>query len=450
MPKRPGSGLALAAVMWLGLTGWLLVGGRPWLAASDAPSSQEPPPEPTLWNRVTRHTSYLIGRGEPDVTVASSLEKLGVPAWHKASVRGAGIKVAILDSGFRGYKKALGKALPKNVTVKSFRKDGNLEAKNSQHGILCAEIIHHIAPEAELLFANWEPETPEQFLQAVRWVRKEGAHLISCSIIMPSWSDGEGGGKVHEELTKILGKGDKGDGLFVASAGNTALRHWAGTFNPGRDGWHLWTNLRRENTIRPYGADRVSVELTMPRAVSYELVIRDQSAGKDVGRARTRTVNGVTSAVVRFDPNYGHRYAVRLRAVTKHAPRERFHVTVLGGKLGEARKAGSIPFPADGAGVIAVGAVDSKGHRHAYSSCGPAGKGTKPDLTATVPFPSNWRPEQPFAGTSAASPQVAGVAALIWSRYPNLTAAQVREKLHRAAGKKHDTEKGYGMVKLPE
>src|SRR5262245_40813347 len=127
-------------------------------------------------------------RAEPPTPQrAHHLERLGVDRWHATGQRGGGLKVAVLDSGFAGYRDRLGKALPRRVTVRSFRSDGNLEAKDSQHGILCGEVIHALAPEADLLFANWEPQHPDQFLDAVRWAIEEGAHVLSCSIIMPTW-----------------------------------------------------------------------------------------------------------------------------------------------------------------------------------------------------------------------------------------------------------------------
>src|SRR4051812_27176204 len=97
------------------------------------------------------------------------LEVLGVTQWHSAGVTGRGVTVAILDSGFRGYRTHLGKALPATVTVKSFRHDGDLEAKDSTHGILCAELIHALTPDAKLLCANWEPDRPDTFLAAIKW-----------------------------------------------------------------------------------------------------------------------------------------------------------------------------------------------------------------------------------------------------------------------------------------
>ena len=190
------------------------------------------------------------------------MQRLGADRWHAAGYRGAGVKIAILDSGFRGYRDFLGGILPAKVTVRSFRNDGNLEARDSQHGILCAEVIRAVAPEAELLFANWEPDRPDKFLEAVRWAKQQGAKIISCSLIMPSWSDGEGGGAVDEGLAGLIGEGKApGDLLCFASAGNTAQRHWSGTFRANAEGYHEWYTGEAGNDLLPWSTDRVSVEL---------------------------------------------------------------------------------------------------------------------------------------------------------------------------------------------
>jgi hypothetical protein len=155
-------------------------------------------------------------------------------------------------------------------------------------------------------------------------------------------------------------------------------------------------------------------------------------------------------AVVAFLPERGHDYRVSVRRV-EGSPGA-FHLVVLGGGLEHATSHGSIPFPGDGPEVVAVGAVDRDGRRWSYSSCGPNSGRPKPDLVATVPFPSAWR-AQPFSGTSAAAPQGAALAALVWSRYPEWTAAQMREALRAAARRlgssEHDDETGYGRLHLP-
>jgi hypothetical protein len=386
---------------------------------------------------------------------AELLQALGIPAWHAQGWRGRGWKIAVLDSGFHGYQAHLGKALPKTVTVHSFRFDGNLEAKDSQHGILCAEVIHALAPEAELLLANWEPENPRQFLDAVHWARQQGARILSCSLIMPTWSDGEGHGRIHEELGRLLASSN-GDGgaLFFASAGNTAQRHWSGSFQDGGDGYHVWKQEEggacRDNIIRPWGRERVSVELCCPLRVVYEVQVLNAKTGNLVGRATAIDGAGTNSAVVGFVPEAGEEYRVRVRAVGQ--TKGNFHFVVLGGGLRHSSAAGSIPFPGDGAEVIAVGAVDAAGQRLAYSSCGAKDGATKPDLVATVPFPSSWR-VRPFAGTSAAAPQASAVAALLWSRHADWNAEQLRTALRDAArpcsASRSHWETGHGRLQLP-
>ncbi len=456
-----GPALALFSILWLALSAWVVLSDRvsadPLDRPADPITSQEPPAPPSVWQRLRSGVHGALGKSSDAdrAAVRGAVASLGVPDWHKAGYLGKGVKVAVLESGFRGYRTAQGVVLPASVAVKSFRKDGLLDARDSQHGILCGEVIHHIAPSSEMLFANWEAEQPSSFLDAVRWARAQGARIISCSVIMPSWSDGEGGGAIHDQLRLALGTGDKAtDCLFFASAGNTALRSWTGPCAPDADGWHQWTRGKVENAIRPLSSDRISLEVMNRGDTAYEMVVLDTTKKEEVARARSTRVEGSMVAIVGLGPVANHRYAVKLRPLdeTKGKMAGVFHLTVLGGKLGTATKAGSIPFPADGPEVVAVGAADDRGRRHTYSSCGPITGSLKPDLMASVPFPILWRPDQPFSGTSAASPQAAGLAALIWSRHPTWTANQVRAALQQAAkkpGSAHSTETGHGMIRMP-
>jgi Subtilase family len=378
------------------------------------------------------------------------LGQLGARRWHEAGYRGRGVKVALLDSGWRGYRDHLGKALPAQVHVRSFRTDGNLEARDSQHGILCGEVVHTVAPEAELLFANWEPDQPDTFLNAVRWARAQGACVISCSCIMPGWSDGDGGGAVHDALARILGSGKSdGDALFFGCAGNTALRHWLGVFHAGAGGFHEWVAGQKDNPLSPWGKETVSVELYSRPGAAYELTVFDQTAGGDVARMTSLCIAGHGTATARFLPRLGHRYRARVRLVAgMPGP---FHLMALHSGLEHATAGGSICFPGDGRSVIAVGAVTRDGRRCAYSACGPNSPLPKPDLVAPVPFASAWRGKS-FAGTSAATPQAAALAALLWGRHRDWTADLVRSTLYTSARdlgpRGHDWETGYGLVQL--
>ncbi|MFN4259938.1 MAG: S8 family serine peptidase [Gemmataceae bacterium] len=378
------------------------------------------------------------------------LQRLGVDRWHEAGFRGQGVKIALLDSGFRGYRAHLGKTLPAKVRTQSFRFDGQLEGKDSQHGILCGEILHALAPEAELLLAAWEPNNPAQFLKAVRWAKEQGARVLSCSVIIPSWSDGAGGGHIHQELRGILGTGDEpADVLFFASAGNTAQRHWHGRFRDNGQGYHDWHDGIIDNKVYPWDNQRLSVELYWNSEARYQVVVQDDDSGERVAQASAVCPGQHYCAAARFQPQASRCYRVRVKLVS--GPPGPFHLVVLGGHLTYRHSAGSIAFPADGEHVVAVGAVDAAGERMSYSSCGGAAT-PKPDFVGVVPFPSVWRP-RPFSGTSAAAPQAAALAALWWSRHPHWTAAQTRAALQRHAidlgPPGHDIETGHGLITLP-
>ncbi|MFL5340891.1 MAG: S8 family peptidase [Gemmataceae bacterium] len=386
-----------------------------------------------------------------DVAAPPQLARLGVDSWHRAGVRGAGVKVAVLDSGFRGYRDQLGRALPTRIPARAFRFDGSLDAHHSNHGVACAQVIHAIAPDAELLFANWEPDHPETFVEAVKWCRSQGAKVVSCSVVIPAWGDGEGGGAVHAELARLVGAGRQpGDLLAVACAGNLAQRHWSGRFIDAGAGYHQWTLGRTDNMLTPWGEEPVSVELCGPPTAAYSLELFDGGTRKRIAVSQDQQTADRSTATLRFVPEAGRSYRLRAR-LTAGRPGP-FHLVTLGSWLEHSTTPGSIAFPGDGPEWLTVGAVDADGRRAAYSGCGPNSPRPKPDLMAPVPFPTACRPA-PFTGTSAAAPQVAGLAALVWSAHSDWTAEKVRQLLCRSCRDLgppgHDAETGFGLVRLP-
>src|SRR5262245_12259228 len=54
---------------------------------------------------------------------AKHISFLGLDRWQSLGYRGQGIKIAVLDTGFRGYQDQLGKTLPTKVETRCFRDD---------------------------------------------------------------------------------------------------------------------------------------------------------------------------------------------------------------------------------------------------------------------------------------------------------------------------------------
>ncbi|MFI5843641.1 type VII secretion-associated serine protease mycosin [Catenuloplanes sp. NPDC051500] len=107
-----------------------------------------------------------------------------------------------------------------------------------------------------------------------------------------------------------------------------------------------------------------------------------------------------------------------------------------------------IAFPAYLDGVIAVGATDKNGGIADVSITG-----DKLSLTAPgVDLISTWigQKYQSGTGTSGSAAIVSGVAALVWSRYPGLSAAEVVHRMTATAVDKgapgRDPEYGFGIV----
>jgi subtilisin family serine protease/tetratricopeptide (TPR) repeat protein len=121
----------------------------------------------------------------------------------------------------------------------------------------------------------------------------------------------------------------------------------------------------------------------------------------------------------------------------------------------------SIGYPAKYAGtysnVIAVSAIDANSQKANFSNYGTEVTVCAPgvNIYSTIPnyyttlFPSSLNYGS-LSGTSMATPIISGVAGLVWSKFPHLSAAQVRKQIELSADDLgtpgHDIYYGYGRV----
>jgi len=109
----------------------------------------------------------------------------------------------------------------------------------------------------------------------------------------------------------------------------------------------------------------------------------------------------------------------------------------------------ALNYPASYDGVMSVAAVNSAGTVANWSQHNAKVEIAAPGVNVKSTVPGNQYDS--YSGTSMASPHVAGVAALVWSHYPDCSAQEIRSALTSTAQDKgvagRDQYYGFGIVK---
>jgi len=408
-----------------------------------------------------RDLKILIEPPNTQVTTSNpqGLAGLGVSPWQQLGYKGKGVKVGVIDSGFSGYQSFVGTALPASnqLTFNSFLYGGG-EGKE-RHGVAVSEIVHSLAPDASLYLAPIEDEV--SFAQAVDWLLANKVQIIQISLAWGGLWPSDGNSLLSKKLEEARNRG----ALPIVAVGNYAKSHYRGTFQPDINGYQQFgTSLNLRFTPN---ADSAWVSLRWEEnwdapITNLDLYILDENRQP---LASSRNIQGEGSQkhpveLAPFRAKAGQTAYIQVRSANpqKTISGLRFDLFAYNANFEENTPSESVATPGDARGAIAVGAVDDQETTlQDYSSRGPTIDGrTKPDLVA----PGNaslqsWPLGQTFSGTSAAAPQVSGLAAIIWGVAPSFNADQVEKYLRRNVlllGKaeldKPDPGSGYGGAKL--
>lgn len=425
------------------------------------------------------NVDYLSRPGEV-VTMATTEGSavMNAPAWHSAGLKGAGVKVAVIDAGFSGYKSLLGSELPASVTARNFV-DGETDAQadgTTEHGTACAEVVHDIAPSASILLGKVNTTTDLE--EAVNWAKAQGANIISTSLGWYNQTPGDGTG-----FFANLVQSARSAGIFwTTAASNDREAHWGGAFNGNSSGYHQFSGTQ---TVDFFGPGDGSTAYLIPagnairaflrwddwsaKNQDYDLYVvrwngsvwaavgaggqNDQNGG--AGQTPTEFVSAVTSG---SSAAYG--IVIKRYSSNRNVNLELFTPKVKRlDKIVTARSLGNL---ADAPAAMTVAALDVKSPypQESYSSEGPTnGPGgtangglMKPDIAGFANVATTSYPNNTFNGTSSATPHVAGAAALVKGANPGWTPAQVQSFLEGraidmgASGK--DTLYGWGRLYL--
>ena len=159
--------------------------------------------------------------------VSEGVALTNAPALHGAGVTGAGVKVAVVDVGFKGYTGLLGTELPASVQTADFC-GGGLDGPDADpHGTAVAEVIHDMAPGASLLFAC--VDTVAGLEDAAAWAEAQGARIINSSLGWFGLSRGDGAG--GDGTPDAVVRDARAAGiLWVNGAGNFGDSSWSSVY----------------------------------------------------------------------------------------------------------------------------------------------------------------------------------------------------------------------------
>jgi 2-keto-3-deoxy-6-phosphogluconate aldolase len=391
--------------------------------------------------------------------------------WQAQGLTGAGVKVAVLDLGFQGYTSLLGTELPPAVTAQSFRADADITAGGINHGTGVAEIVYDMAPGAQMYFANFDTEV--ELANASQWLTAQGVHVINASWGYFTSGPGDGTGIVDDVVTQSSAAGT----MWTVAAGNHANRHWSGQFrdtnnntfhefqdapilDEGNQPSSFFGSLFAGETVAaelkwddPFGAACRDYDLYLKR-------IDDNNQIVTVAASETRQNDGgcvpganPVEMILTVVPVTDEYHLV----IQEHAAATDANMDLYSGyhDIEYVVTANSVLQPADSADALTVGAVywNSPNTIESFSSRGPTSDGRiKPDIAGPDGVSTATYGPSAFFGTSAASPHIAGAAALVRQQLPCYSPAQLKAFLETnvvdlgSAGK--DNEFGSGRLSL--
>lgn len=489
--------------------GGRIIRKRPGFMAIEVPADKA---EQLVMGNSSIGFARLPFKFNPAGKVTEGVNLTGANIFNNTIYRGAGIKVAVVDVGFKGLTaaKAAGE-LPSNVITQNFS-DLGLETEY-YHGTACAEVVHDMAPDAELHLVKLGDEIGGY--EVINYLIDNNIDIVSLSIGIFGTGPGDGTGYLDEAFDELRDAGV----LVIASAGNfgnttyeiegdilTFGSHWEGTFNDSDNNtlheFQRYDTGSYYNVISAYPAqnddedpETSEVSIVMRwndvwpgSSIDYDMYLYEYdydtgefaddepvewSINYQKGEDYDEPLEWI-SIDIPDDEDYLHYYALVVTLLDEQTPTGIKLEIYLGGTSefvpfadslsALSTSSSSMSEPADAVSVMAVGAIDYTkwltGPQEEYGSQGPtnAWNGNsariKPDIMGPDGVTAFSYGDTSFSGTSAATPHVAGMAALQLSINPSMTANELQTLLEANAvdmgssGK--DNLYGYGRLRAKD
>jgi hypothetical protein len=458
--RTAGAALGLASALALG------VGALPGAAGAQTPAGPEIEPR----------TGSVTSQG---------VARVGAPAWHAVGLRGAGVRVAVVDTNFVDWTAAqasgdlppAGRLFTRNFCSAPLSRpfDAAASAVDRQRGTDAAEVVADMAPDAEIHLVCIDADSVADAQQAVDYAVASGIRILVSDVrFLQAWrGDGTGGaGTPDAVVADAHGRGV----LWIQAAGEHGTTHYRGSYGDGNSNQlHDFAPLDDLNDVFQVAAgETVSVFLRWDpwpaSTIDFDLEIyrldNTQPVQPPVATGTTRTTGGPPVEKVTFTNTTGQTqdYAVGIRKFTSGpvtATLDLFVARRLGRtfSLRYADARGSVVDPGNSPlALTAVGWCDAPARVLDDASAGPPVGGTapKPDLAAPARVATSQQPSNEcqtgYGGTGAAAAHVAGAAALVLQRTPTLTVDQLRaavlDRTVDVGAPGRDDQTGRGALRL--
>ena len=400
------------------------------------------------------------------LVVSEGVERIKAQVYSRSGFTGRGVKVGVIDVGFVGVPSLQNRGELPNLSHRDFTGEGIFT--ETVHGSACAEIVHDIAPDAEIyLYKVGNLVSLENAKDAAI---QEGVDIVTVSLGTHATGFGDGLGFECE----IVDDAFQNNVLWVNAAGNEAQSViYAQLRDPNSNRYHNFdgddeiVKLKNRQTGNLFlqAGDEVEALLTWNEwpltSHDYDLVlvkIGTDGSTEIVERADTKQLQSPPRErlvyTIRDAGNYG--FAVWKKQDAKFTD---FKLISSNHDLdGPVSITGSVGTPGDARDALTVGALHhwqwTTGPIAEYSSQGPTFDGRiKPDLVAPAGVLTVSYGPTGYYGTSAATPHVAGAAALLKSADPvHYNARRLYDALVQSAVDMgvagQDNVYGYGRLEL--